>query len=140
MDGYLSVLFLLSSLVIGITGDNKRFIDFRPGYEYVYSFNGYTNVRELGKFLVEAKVNTEYLGFFYVKLLKYSSLFLPHLLWILQLLFILKKKKGIVKTMVNMDLYQIEIYSYITTAWNDIWYRNSFCLTTFIPLFFWLPR
>lgn len=64
MDGYLSVLFLLSSLVIGITGDNKRFIDFRPGYEYVYSFNGYTNVRELGKFLVEAKVNTEYLVFF----------------------------------------------------------------------------
>lgn len=57
MDGHLSVLFLLSSFVIGITADNRRYIDFRPGYEYVYSFNGYTNVRELGKFLVEAKVN-----------------------------------------------------------------------------------
>ena len=55
MDGCMSVLFLLSLLFVGLTAE-RRFIDFQPGYEYVYSFSGYTDVKELGKFLVNAKV------------------------------------------------------------------------------------
>ena len=55
MDGCMSVLFLLSLLFVGLTAE-RRFIDFQPGFEYVYSFSGYTDVKELGKFLVNAKV------------------------------------------------------------------------------------
>lgn len=97
MDGYLSVLFLLSSFVIGITADNRRYIDFRPGYEYVYSFNGYTNVRELGKFLVEAKVN---IWFYFSQVTKiFLSFPSRSLLWILQILYI--ERYDIVKNYCN---------------------------------------
>lgn len=34
----------------------SRFIDFKPGYEYVYSFEGHSTVKDLGKFIVKAKV------------------------------------------------------------------------------------
>lgn len=33
-----------------------RFIDFKFGYEYVYSFEGYFIVKDLGKFIVKVKV------------------------------------------------------------------------------------
>nr|XP_022335846.1 uncharacterized protein LOC111132336 [Crassostrea virginica] len=61
MDGCMSVLFLLSLLFVGLTAE-RRFIDFQPGYEYVYSFSGYTDVKELGKFLVNAKVGYTNIG------------------------------------------------------------------------------
>jgi hypothetical protein len=34
-----------------------RFINFKPGYEYVYSFEGHSTVKDLGKFIVKAKVS-----------------------------------------------------------------------------------
>lgn len=33
-----------------------RYINFKPGYEYVYSFNGHSTVNDIGKFVVQAKV------------------------------------------------------------------------------------
>lgn len=44
------VLYLL------IPNNEGRFINFKPGYEYVYSFNGHSTVNDVGKFVVQAKV------------------------------------------------------------------------------------
>lgn len=45
------VLYLL------IPNNEGRFINFKPGYEYVYSFNGHSTVNDVGKFVVQAKVS-----------------------------------------------------------------------------------
>ena len=55
--GALNTLYLKILLVLSIILEvQSRFIHFKPGYEYVYSFEGHSTVRDLGKFIVKAKV------------------------------------------------------------------------------------
>ena len=49
---YLKILLVLS-IILEV---QSRFIHFTPGYEYVYSFDGHSTVRDLGKFVVSARV------------------------------------------------------------------------------------
>nr|XP_022327831.1 uncharacterized protein LOC111127102 [Crassostrea virginica] len=50
---YLNILFVLP-LILEV---QSRFINFKPGYEYVYRFEGHSTVKDLGKFIVKAKVS-----------------------------------------------------------------------------------
>ncbi|XP_061172154.1 uncharacterized protein LOC133181622 [Saccostrea echinata] len=43
----------------------SRFINFKSGYEYVYSFEGHSTVEDLGKFIVKAKVSYTNIQTFY---------------------------------------------------------------------------
>lgn len=42
----------------------SKFINFKPGYEYVYSFEGHSTVKDLGKFVVKAKVRIKCCSYF----------------------------------------------------------------------------
>ncbi|XP_065944315.1 uncharacterized protein [Magallana gigas] len=56
--GTQSAWYLTILLVLPIALEvQSRFIDFKPGYEYVYSFEGHSTVKDLGKFIVKAKVS-----------------------------------------------------------------------------------
>jgi hypothetical protein len=55
--GTATTLYLKILLVLSIALEvRSRFINFKPGYEYVYSFQGHSTLKDLGKFVVKAKV------------------------------------------------------------------------------------
>ena len=55
MGGYWTLVAL--TVVLLLPGVGARFINFKPGYEYVYSFKGHSTVNDVGKFIVHAKVS-----------------------------------------------------------------------------------
>lgn len=55
MGGYWALVAL--TVVLLLPGVGARFINFKPGYEYVYSFKGHSTVNDVGKFIVQAKVS-----------------------------------------------------------------------------------
>ena len=52
--GCLYLLVILCTL----PGQETKFINFKNGYEYVYRYEGHTTIKDLGKFIVKAKVST----------------------------------------------------------------------------------
>jgi hypothetical protein len=54
------IAYIISLAILRIEG---RFINFKPGYEYVYSFNGHSTVNDIGKFVVQAKVRYAFMFF-----------------------------------------------------------------------------
>lgn len=52
--------FFLFAIFSGIPGNEGKFINFKNGYEYVYRYEGHSTIKDLGKFIVKAKVSTIY--------------------------------------------------------------------------------
>lgn len=66
--------FFLFAIFSGIPGNEGKFINFKNGYEYVYRYEGHSTIKDLGKFIVKAKVSTIYklLWILHVSLLRFS--------------------------------------------------------------------
>ena len=60
--GCLCLLVILCTL----PGQETRFINFKNGYEYVYRYEGHTTIKDLGKFIVKAKVSIITVCFYHV--------------------------------------------------------------------------
>lgn len=67
-------LFFLFAIFSGIPGNEGKFINFKNGYEYVYRYEGHSTIKDLGKFIVKAKVSTIYtsLWILHVSSLRFS--------------------------------------------------------------------
>ena len=44
-------------IICTLPGQETRFINFKNGYEYVYRYEGHSTIKDLGKFIVKAKVS-----------------------------------------------------------------------------------
>lgn len=66
--------FFLFAIFSGIPGNEGKFINFKNGYEYVYRYEGHSTIKDLGKFIVKAKVSTIYklLWILHVSSLRFS--------------------------------------------------------------------
>lgn len=84
MGIWLVILFFLFVIFLGILGNEGKFINFKNGYEYVYWYEGYFIIKDLGKFIVKVKVSIIY------KLLWILYVFLLRFFWNLLLILVLE--------------------------------------------------
>lgn len=51
----------LFAIFAAIPGNESKFINFKNGFEYIYRYEGHITIKDLGKFVMEAKVSTTYI-------------------------------------------------------------------------------
>lgn len=58
MDLWSVTSVFLFAIFAAIPGNETKFINFTFGFEYVYRYEGHVTIKDLGKFIINAKVST----------------------------------------------------------------------------------